>query len=121
MVFQAARRGDHDIEAACHFFDLRRVFHAADNGGPRMGDIGAIFGNIVFDLAGQFPGRHNNQRRAGFWLRACACRDDVFKDGQNKSRRFARARLRNADDIATLADQRDDFFLDWRRGFIIMR
>ena len=120
MVFETPRGRHHNIQSARHFLNLWWVFHATDNRRPQMRHIDTIFGDIIFNLAGQLAGRHNNQSMACFWPRALLILADFFENWQNESGGFTGTSLSNANHIFAFQQKRNDFILNRCWGFIII-
>ena len=131
VIEQAARRGDHDIDAVLELADLFVDADAAVHGERAGVEVTAVLLERFLVLEGQLAGRREYER-AHVVVRALAAagalapgghiltglgtdRLEAGENGQRKGRRLARSRLGAANDVLALECGRDSLFLDWRR------
>ena len=120
-IEQAARRRHQHFDAARERALLRDDRYAADRQRDvERADVTAIGAEAVGDLPGQFARRRQNQHAAGFLRRAHALGVEVIEDRQREGRGLAGAGLRNADDVAALASDRDGLGLDRSGSFVFL-
>ncbi len=108
-VEQAARRGDHEVDAAAYLLDLGLVGHAAVHGHDVLaGVLGASAGDFV-DLGAELARGGDDE---GAYALAPA---EPLQDRQHEGRRLAGAGLGAADDVAAGDDLGNGLLLDGGR------
>ena len=110
QIHQAARRRNQHIDAFVQRLDLIAHLHAADQQGELEIVILAVFFEVFGDLGCQFASRCQDQRTRHQRPAAAAGHD--VDHGQHETRRLARTRLGNTDDVLHHQHRRDGLALD---------
>ena len=121
VVQQAAGRGHQDIQPLLQGAFLGAVLHAAEDDRHAEAQVGAVLFEAVADLGGQLARRAQDQGARGARARRHAVLGQAMQDRQGEGRRFAGARLGDAQQILALHHVGDGLGLDRRRLLIAGR
>src|SRR5262249_41243778 len=75
--------------------------------------VARVFVHALFDLHAELARRREHEG-----ARATRAADELIDDRQRERGGLAGSRLREAHDVASLEDERDRFFLNWRRMLV---
>ena len=120
-VVEPARRGDEHVHAALQRGRLRGLAHAAEHDGVLERQAASVLFKAFEDLQRQLPRGGEHQRAHRPPAVRQILRGQPLQHRHSEGGRFARARLRAAEQIAALQHGRDGRLLDGGGGLITGR
>jgi len=120
VVDQPAGRGDEHVEPARQRLGLRAVAHAAEDHGDAQVEMAAVGAEALADLAGEFARGTQHQDATAAADGALRRIGEAVEDGKGESRRLARARLGNAEQVAAGNDVGNGLGLDRSRSLVAL-
>ena len=107
QIDQPARGGDHNVHAVAQSLDLRLFADPAVDRGHAQGQMFGVSPDILLDLHHEFARRGDDESPDFSPITRNEGRGQFAEDRENERRRFARAGLRDPDEIVTGQNLRD--------------